>query len=342
MIHDKPDSTQRDALLRWVEDVVKKQAPNVPGAEFWRVVSDMSADAFIDKYFPNGVCDENFWILADTLEDDDFFPLIDSMLEEVQLPKSPIDPEVVYGNVRYERLRFVLMNYYYDLDAGAPFFARAHYDGAYSNEFPVDYRRALEMLLRYTAVTENSTNEFEKFFSVCGEENGAKLLANLIAEDAVGGFSYLAQDSTSEIEVRVKRKALNLLEGYGLSKVKENFERGFLIDTHGKLLRYFGNDSNVIVPEGTTFIAMGAFHGNLCAITLPKTVVELGDFALDKFQNIYLSADIQTIGCGGLGAGPSLTGGGPIVTVYAPSDADTVAEYCKECDIIFVPQQSDT
>ena len=339
MIHDKPDSTQSHAILEWVEDIVKKHVPDTPSVEFWRVVSDMSADAFIDKYFPNGVCDENFWILADTLEDDDFFPLMDSMFEDTQLPKSPVDPEVVYGNVRYERLRFVLMNYYYDLDAGAPFFARAHYDGAYSNEFSVDYKRALEILLRYTEITGNSTDEFEKLFSVCGEEDGAKLLANLIAEDAVGGFSYLAQDTTSEIEVRVKRKALNLLEEYGLSKVKENFERGFLIDTRGKLLRYFGNDSNVIVPEGTTFIAMGAFHGNLCTIALPKTVVELGDFALDKFQNIYLSADIQTIGCGGLGAGPSLTGGGPIVTVYAPSDADTVAEYCKECDIIFVPQQ---
>ena len=333
------DSTQRDALLRWVEGVVKKHVPDIPSVEFWRVVSAMSADVFVDKYFSSGIGGETFWRVADTLEDDDFFPLIDSMLEEVQLPKSPVDPEVVYGNVRYERLRFVLMNYYYDLDAGAPFFARAHYDGAYSNEFPVDYRRALEMLLRYTAVTENSANEFEKLFSVCGEEDGAKLLANLIAEEAVGGFSYLAQNNTSEIEARIKAKAIDLLDEYGLSKVKEDFARGFLIDAHGRLFRYFGNDSNVIVPEGTTFIAMGAFHGNLCAITLPKTVVELGDFALDKFQNIYLSADIQTIGCGGLGAGPSLTGGGPIVTVYAPSDADTVAEYCKECDIIFVPQQ---
>ena len=207
MIHDKPDSTQRQALLKWVEEVVKKHVPDIPSVEFWHVVGTMSTDVFVDKYFPNGVGGASFWLLADTLEDDDFFPLMDSMFEDAQLPKSPFDPEVVYGNVRYERLRFVLMNYYYDLDAGAPFFARAHYDGAYSNEFPVDYKHALEMLLRYTAVTENSTNEFEKFFSVCGEENGAKLLANLIAEDVVGGFSYLAQNGTSEIEVRVKRKA---------------------------------------------------------------------------------------------------------------------------------------
>ena len=335
---ENDDSTQRQALLRWVEGVVKKHLPDSPSVEFWRVVSAMSADAFVDKYFPSGIGGDVFWRVADTLEDDEFFPLVDSMFEEAQLPKSTVDPEVVYGNVRYERLRFVLMNYYYDLDAGAPFFARAHYDGAYSNEFPVDYRRALEMLLRYTAVTENSTNEFEKFFSVCGEEDGAKLLASLIAEDVVGGFSYLAQDSISEIEVRVKTKALNLLDEYGLSKVKENFERGFLIDTYGKLLRYFGNETNVIVPEETTFIAMGAFDGNFYTITLPKTVVEIGDFALDGFQNIYLSADIKNIGCGGFGSGPSLTGGGPIVTVYAPSDAYTVAEYCKECDIIFVIQ----
>ena len=49
MLHDKHDSTQRQALLKWVEGVVKKHVPDTPKAEFWRVVSDMSADSFIDK-----------------------------------------------------------------------------------------------------------------------------------------------------------------------------------------------------------------------------------------------------------------------------------------------------
>ena len=49
MIHDKHDSTQRQALLKWVEGVIKKHVPDTPKAEFWHVVSDMSADAFIDK-----------------------------------------------------------------------------------------------------------------------------------------------------------------------------------------------------------------------------------------------------------------------------------------------------
>ena len=83
---------------------------------------------------------------------------------------------------------------------------------------------------------------------------------------------------------------------------------------------------------------MHAFHSNAHTITLPKSVVEIGDFALDSFQNIYISSDIKKIGYGGLGAGPSLIEGGQIVTVYAPSDACTVAEYCKENDIVFVPQ----
>ena len=73
-----------------MEGVVKKHVPDTPKAEFWRVVSDMSADAFIDKYFPNGVGGVSFWLLADTLEDDDFFSLMDSMLEEAQLPKSTV------------------------------------------------------------------------------------------------------------------------------------------------------------------------------------------------------------------------------------------------------------
>ena len=63
MIHDKPDSTQRDALLRWVEGVVKKHVPDIPSVEFWRVVSDMSADAFVDEYFPSGIGGETFWCI---------------------------------------------------------------------------------------------------------------------------------------------------------------------------------------------------------------------------------------------------------------------------------------
>jgi hypothetical protein len=264
--------------------------------------------------------------------------LVTSIFEDAKLSKSPVDPETIYGNVRYERLRFVLMNHYYDLDAGAPFFARAHYDGVYANEFPVDYKRALEMLLRYTEISGDTTNEFAKLFSVCGEEDSAKLLANLIADQAVGIFSYLAQKSTSEIEARVRAKALDLLEEYGLLKIKENFEHGFVIDTHGNLFKYFGNDNSIIVPDGTTFICTGAFYNNAHTITLPKSVVGIGDFALDAFQNIYLSADIKQIGYSGLGIGPALIEGAPIVTVYAPSDACSVAEYCKENDIVFVPQ----
>jgi hypothetical protein len=211
-VEDPADSTQISALLKWFENSIKKQMLNATQTEFQRVVSTMSADEFVDKYFPSGVCTADFWILTNTLEDDDFYPLVSSMLEDANLSKSPVDPETIYGNVSYERLRFVLINHYYDLDAGAPFFARAHYDGAYSNEVPIDYKRAFEMLLRYMEISGDTTNELEKLFSVCGEEDSAKLLANLIADQAVGIFSYLAQRSTSEIEARVRAKALDLLE----------------------------------------------------------------------------------------------------------------------------------
>lgn len=337
-VEDSDDSTQISALLKWFENSVKKQMTDAAKTEFRYVVSTMSAEEFVDKYFPRGVSTSDFWMLANTLEDDVFYPLVVSMFEDAKLSQSPVDPETIYGNVRYERLHFVLMNHYYDFDAGAPFLARAHYDGAYSNEFPIDYRRAFEILLRYTEICGNTTNEFAKLFSVCGEKDSAKLLSNLIADQAVGVFSYLAQNSTSEIEARVKEKATDLLEEYGLSKIKEYFEHGFVIDTHGNLFKYFGHDDNIIVPDGTTFIATGAFHSNAHTITLPKSVVEIGDLALDGFQNIYISADIKQIGYGGLGAGPTLIEGGSIVTVYAPSDACSVAEYCKENDIVFVPQ----
>ena len=331
-------SMQRSALLKWTKNFIETRLTGDSTAEFWRVAGTISTEAFVDKYFSRGICRAEFWILASTLEDGEFFPLVTSMFEDAELPKSPVEPESVYGNVSYERLRFVLMNHYYDIDAGAPYFARAHYDGVYSDEFPMDYKRALEMLLRYTEISGNTTNEFAKLFSVCGELAAARLLTELIAEQSAGAVLYLAQNVTAEIEARVRKKALCLFEEYGLLKVKENYERGFLIDTRGNLLRYFGNDSIVIVPEGTTFIAADALHGNAHTIKLPKTVVEIGDFALDKFQNIYLAADIEKIGYGGLGAGPSLTESGPIVTVYAPSDACSVAEYCKENDIIFISQ----
>ena len=335
---DENASTQRSALLGWFENCIKKQVPYDYQAEFWRIVGNLSAEALADKYFPTGVFSAEFWMLANTLEDDEFYPLITSMFEDTQLSKSPVDPETVYGKVSYERLRFVLMNHYYDLDAGAPFFARAHYDGVYANEFPVDYKRALEMLLRYTEISGNTTKEFERLFTACGMEAASRLLADLIAADAVGAFIYLAQNSSSEIEVCVIEKALNLSKEYGLSKVKENFDLGYVIDTHGNLLRYFGNDSTITVPEGTTCIAAYAFPSNAHTIRLPKTVVEIGDMALANFQNIYIAGNIKNIGYGGLGTGPSLTEVGPVITVYAPSDAHTVAEYCKENDIIFVVQ----
>ena len=335
---DKGDSMQRTALLKWVENFIKKQVADAREAEFWGIADTLSPEEFVDRYFPNGVCHADFWILSSSLQDDDFFPLVTSLFEDARLPKSPVEPEAVYGNVSYERLRYVLMNHYYDVDAGAPFLARAHYDCVYANEFPTDYKRALEMLLRYTEISGNTTEEIARLFSVCGEEESAKLLASLIAEDAVGAFTYLAQSITAEIEVRVRERAVNLFEEYGLSEVKENYGLGFLIDTHGNLLKYFGNASTVTVPEGTTFIAMGAFHSGVHTVKLPKTVVGVGDFALDKFQSIHLSADIESIGYGGLGAGPALVEGGHAITVYAPRDAHTVAEYCRENDIIFVVQ----
>ena len=52
------------------------------------------------------------------------------------------------------------------------------------------------------------------------------MLVNLIAEEAVGGFSYLAQNSTTEIEARIKAKTVDLLDEYGLSKVKRILRGG--------------------------------------------------------------------------------------------------------------------
>ena len=53
---DEKASGQRCALLKWVENFIKKQLTDDFKAEFWRVVSTVSTEEFIDKYFPRGSC----------------------------------------------------------------------------------------------------------------------------------------------------------------------------------------------------------------------------------------------------------------------------------------------
>ena len=55
-----------------------------------------------------------------------------------------------------------------------------------------------------------------------------------------------------------------------------------------------------------------------------------------RFEASTFPPTSKNIGYGGLGAGPALVEGGHVVTVYAPANAHTVAEYCRENDIIFV------
>ena len=58
-------------------------------------------------------------------------------------------------------------------------------------------------------------------------------------------------------------------------------EKGFEIN-NGALIKYHGNDSNVVIPDGVNSIAFEAFRqcDFLVTVEIPESVLELDDFAI--------------------------------------------------------------
>lgn len=56
----------------------------------------------------------------------------------------------------------------------------------------------------------------------------------------------------------------------------------------GVLIRYTGNDTDVIIPDGVTHIGAGAFEDceNLASITIPDSVTSIGDRAFYNCENL--------------------------------------------------------
>ena len=178
------------------------------GGEFFETFASMGDTAFSEKYFPEWCCNAEFWRLTGSLSDDDFFDLLTAM-EHAGCPN--LNPEAVYGNVTHRRMFTVIELCYYDLDAGAPYYARSYYDGAYENEIQMNYDFAMGILLRSFTVNESNAG-FEEFFSFVGEDAAAELLNRALIEKKFGVDHYLSETSDSELEERVKQRAKRVFD----------------------------------------------------------------------------------------------------------------------------------
>ena len=179
------------------------------GGEFFETFISMGAEAFTEKYFPEWICNSDFWKLTGTLSDDDFFDFL-TVTEHVGRPD--FNPEAVYGNVIHSRMYTVVQSHYYDIDAGAPYYARSYYDGAYENEFPMNYDFAMGILLRSFEINESNVG-FEEFFSFVGEDTAVELLAKALKEKQFGVEEYFASTfPMSEVEERVRKRVKRILD----------------------------------------------------------------------------------------------------------------------------------
>ena len=175
------------------------------GGEFFETFISMGAEAFAEKYFPEWRCTVEFWKLTGSLSDGDFFDFM-TVTEHVGRPDYNL--EAMYGNVIHQRMYTVVQLHYYDIDAGAPYYARSYYDGAYENEFPMNYDFAMGILLRGFEINESNSG-FEEFFSFVGEDTAVELLTKALKENKPGVELYFSEPlpcSVSEIEKRVKQR----------------------------------------------------------------------------------------------------------------------------------------
>lgn len=74
----------------------------------------------------------------------------------------------------------------------------------------------------------------------------------------------------------------------------------FLCDEEGKLLKYDGNDAEVIIPDGITVIGDMAFQGYdlLTSVTIPDTVRIIDVFSFEdctSLANITIQSSVETI-----------------------------------------------
>ncbi len=83
------------------------------------------------------------------------------------------------------------------------------------------------------------------------------------------------------------------------NKLYQPFEGDFEIDADGALVKYYGSDSVITVPEGVTVIKKDAFKDvNITTITLPSTLQQIEDYAFENgsasgksaLKTVYLKA----------------------------------------------------
>ena len=130
-----------------------------------------------------------------------------------------------------------------------------------------------------------------------------KNLRKLTLKGNLGDIGFYCFDGSVNIEEIIVPDDYSDTSGltkFFLEGIKwfEEFDSDFV--TLGKvLLDYRGSDKDVIVPDGIKYIASEAFEGDFNSITLPDSVVTIGQRAFSKctsLTTVRLSNNLKLIG----------------------------------------------
>ena len=96
------------------------------------------------------------------------------------------------------------------------------------------------------------------------------------------------------------------LVGFEVSAAEVVLDGGFVVDGT-VLVRYEGNDTHVVIPEGITRISMSAFYGYqfLKSVSIPNSVrtIDPRAFVDTSIDFIYIPDSVTTLGMMGYGDG---------------------------------------
>lgn len=91
--------------------------------------------------------------------------------------------------------------------------------------------------------------------------------------------------------------------GKDISGVANAAETGFIIDDDKILLKYNGDDTSIVIPDGVTGIGDKAFYNktNVKSIVIPDSVITIGNKAFwncKSLREITIPETVKSIGTG--------------------------------------------
>ena len=122
---------------------------------------------------------------------------------------------------------------------------------------------------------------------------------------------------------------LSSIQLTGIAKAKDVYASDDFVIKDGVLIKYYGTDKEVVIPEGVTSIGDFAFSGrsSLTSITIPKGITSIGSCAFSgcsSLTSITIPESVTSIVSDAFSYCSSLT-------VYGTSGS-YVEEYCKNHD----------